>query len=73
MATQNMLLAAETMGLSACVFTGPLLAEDVLEQLDDLPLGFEPNCLVAVGHPAGPAPYAPRKKRIEQIIDYRSG
>ena len=73
MATQNMLLAARTMGLGACVLTGPLLAPDVWEQLDDLPLGFEPTCLVAIGHPAGPHPETPRKKRLEQIIEYRQG
>ncbi|MDP6636693.1 MAG: nitroreductase family protein [Phycisphaerae bacterium] len=72
MATQNMLLAACAMGLASCVFTGPLLARDVWEQLDDLPMGFEPTCLMAVGYPAGPSPDAPRKKRLEQIIEYRS-
>ena len=73
MATENMLLAASAMGLAACVFTAPLLAADVWERIDDLPAGFEPTCLVAVGHPAGPPPEAPRKKRLEQIIEYRTG
>jgi len=73
MATQNMLLAACAIGLAACVLTGPLLAGDVWEQLDDLPAGFEPTCLLAVGHPSEPPPAAPRKKRLEQIIEYRSG
>jgi nitroreductase len=73
MATQNMLLAARAMGLGACVFTGPLLERNVWEKLDDLPMGFEPTCLIAVGHPAGPPPEPPRKKRLEQIIEHRSG
>jgi coenzyme F420-0:L-glutamate ligase / coenzyme F420-1:gamma-L-glutamate ligase len=73
MATQNMLLAASAMGLGACVFTGPLLAPEVWEQIDDLPAGFTPTCLLAVGHPAEPQPEAPRKKRPEQIIEYRMG
>ena len=73
MATQNMLLAARAMDLGACVFTGPLLAGDVWEQLGGLPMGFEPTCLVAVGYPADPPGVAPRKKRLGQIIEYRSG
>jgi hypothetical protein len=73
MATQNMLLAACAIGLGACVLTGPLLTGDVWEQLDDLPVGFKPTCLLAVGYPSGPPPPAPRKKRLEQIIEYRSG
>ena len=71
MATENMLLAACAMGLAACVFTGPLLAGDVWEQLGDLPAGFEPTCLLAVGYPAGRAAAVPRKKRLEQVIEYR--
>jgi len=73
MATQNMLLAACAMGLATCVFTGPLLAPDVWEQLDGLPMGFVPTCLIAVGYHDAPLPEAPRKKRLEQIIEYRSG
>ena len=73
MATENMLLAAASMELAACVFTAPLLGRDVWEQIDDLPLGFDPTCLVAIGHPSGPVPEPPRKKRVEQIIEYRLG
>lgn len=71
MATENMLLAACAMDLAACVLTGPMLARDVWEQIDDLPAGFEPTCLLAVGHPADSPPPAPRKKSLEQIIEYR--
>ena len=73
MAAQNILLAARAMGLAACVLTGPLLAPDIWERLDDLPMGFEPTCLIAVGHSAEPPPEPPRKKRLEQIIEHRSG
>ncbi len=73
MAVENMLLAACAMDLAACVFTGPMLAGDVWEQIDGLPAGFEPTCLLAVGHPSESPPAAPRKKRLEQIIEYRSG
>jgi len=70
MAVQNMLLAAESLGLGTCVLTAPLLAGDVWEQLDDLPAGFEPTCIVAVGYP-DQQPSAPRRKPLEQIMEYR--
>jgi nitroreductase len=70
MAVQNLLLAAHVLGLGACVMTAPLLAGDVWEALADLPAGFAPTCLVAVGHPAE-APAAPRRKPLEQIVEYR--
>ena len=70
MAVQNLLLAAHAMGLGACMMTAPLLAGDVWTSLDDLPAGFEPTCLITVGHPADtPAP--PKRKRLEHILEYR--
>jgi len=70
MAVQNMLLAAHVMGLGACVMTAPLLAGSVWQTLADLPLGFEPTCLVAVGYPAE-TPTPPRRKRLAQILEFR--
>ena len=71
MATQNLLLAADALGLGACVLTAPLLASDVWAQLTDLPQGFLPTCVVAVGYPAT-APDAPRRKPLGQIMEYRN-
>lgn len=70
MACQNILLAAHAMGLGACIMTAPLLAADVWACVDDLPAGFEPTCLIAVGYPAA-VPLAPRRKGLEQIMEYR--
>ena len=70
MAVQNMLLGAHCLGLGTCVATAPLLAGDVWEELDDLPAGFEPTCIVAVGYPSK-QPSAPRRKPPEQILEYR--
>jgi len=70
MAVQNMLLAAHCLGLGTCVATAPLLAEEVWKELDELPMGFEPTCIVAVGYP-GQQPSAPRRKPLEQILEYR--
>ncbi len=71
MATQNLLLAADALGLGTCVLTAPLLASEVWTQLTDLPLGFFPTCVVAVGYPAT-APDPPRRKPLGQIMEYRN-
>ena len=70
MAVQNMLLAAHCLGLATCVLTAPLLAGEVWRGLDDLPMGFEPTCIVAVGY-ADAVPSAPQRKPLEQILEYR--
>lgn len=70
MAVQNLLLAAHAMGLGACVMTAPLLAGDVWATLGDLPAGFEPTCVLAVGHPAH-QPEPPRRKGLPHVVEYR--
>ena len=70
MACQNLLLATQALGLGACVMTAPLLAGPILKSLDNLPMGYEPTCLITVGYPAE-TPQAPRRKKIEHIIEYR--
>ena len=70
MACQNLLLAAKAMGLGTCIMTAPLLAGTVWKSLDNLPAGFEPTCLITIGYPAE-TPEAPRRKKLEHIIEYR--
>jgi len=70
MACQNLLLAANAMGLGACVMTAPLLAGQVWCSLDNLPMGFEPTCVIAVGYPAE-IPEVPRRKKLKHVIEYR--
>ena len=71
MAVQNLLLAAQALGLGTCVLTGPLLVQDALTGGLDLPAGHNLTCLVALGHPAeSSAP--PRRKTIEQIVEFRN-
>jgi nitroreductase len=71
MAVQNLLLAAQALGLGTCVLTGPLLVREALAGVLDLPAGHDLTCLVALGHPAeSPAP--PRRKTIEQIVEFRN-
>ena len=71
MAVQNLLLAAQSLGLGTCVLTGPLLAQDALAGELDLPAGHDLTCLVALGHPAE-SPVPPRRKTIEQIVEFRN-
>ena len=70
MAVQNLLLTAHVLGLGACVMTAPLLASSVWESLPDLPVGFEPTCVIAVGYPAE-RPSPPRRKPLKHIVEYR--
>ncbi len=69
MAVQNLLLASHSLGLGACVMTGPLLAPEVMATLD-LPPGYEVTCFVALGHPAE-IPGAPRRKELDQVVEFR--
>lgn len=70
MACQNLILAAKAMGLGTCIMTAPLLAGPVWKSLDNLPMGFEPTCLITVGYP-DETPESPRRKKLEHIIEYR--
>jgi coenzyme F420-0:L-glutamate ligase/coenzyme F420-1:gamma-L-glutamate ligase len=70
MAVENMLLAAHVMGLGACIMTAPLLAPAVWEDMENMPAGYQPTCVVALGYPAV-TPAAPRRKPLDQIADFR--
>lgn len=70
MACQNLLLAANAMGLGTCVMTAPLLAGTVWNSLEDLPLGYEPTCLITVGYPSE-VPSAPKRKKLKHVVEYR--
>jgi nitroreductase len=70
MAVQNLCLAAHVLGMGTCVMTAPLLAGEVWRGLPDLPSGFEPTCLVAVGYPAQ-QPDPPRRKQLRHVVEYR--
>jgi len=69
MAAQNLLLAAHSLGLGACVLTAPLLVEDALAPLLGVPAGFDVTCLVALGYP-DESPAAPRRKSLELIAEF---
>lgn len=55
MAAQNMLLAAHSLGVGACWLCAPLFVPDTVRASLDLPLDWEPQGLITLGYPDGPA------------------
>ena len=70
MAVQNVLLAAQALGLGTCVLTAPLLAQHAIFESLPLPAGYEVTCLVALGYP-DENPAQPRRKSVQQITEFR--
>lgn len=52
MAGQNLLLAAEALGLAACWMCAPLFCPDLVREVLALPADWQPQGLVTVGYPA---------------------
>lgn len=70
MAVQNLLLAAQALGLGACVLTAPLIVPEAISRELKLAAGHELTCMVALGY-ADEQPSPPRRKSIEQIAEFR--
>ncbi|MGB3713924.1 MAG: nitroreductase family protein [Candidatus Promineifilaceae bacterium] len=51
MAGQNLLLAAHALGLGGCWMCAPLFCQDAVKQNLQLPSGWQPQSLIAVGYP----------------------
>lgn len=69
MAVQNLMLAAQALGLGSCVLTAPLIVPGAVASTLTLPDGFELTCLVAVGYP-DEAPEMTRRKELEHIVEF---
>ena len=67
MAGQNLLLGLQAEGLGACWMCGPLFAAEEVVACFDLPLSWEPQGLIIVGHPLQTAPNKSRKSPEEVI------
>lgn len=67
MASQNLLLAAESLGLGACCLTGPVAAEKAFKPLLGMGNSRQLVCLVAVGYPAAAPSHITRKKAHDVI------
>lgn len=66
-AIENMLIAAHALGLGACWMTGPLLAEQELAALLEVPTGWRLTALVPVGWPAE-SPEPPARRSVERLL-----
>jgi F420 biosynthesis protein FbiB-like protein len=60
MAMQNLLLAAQSEGLGACIMCAPLFCSDVVVEALDLPAGWQPQMLATIGSPANAGKERPR-------------
>ncbi|HOX07741.1 MAG TPA: nitroreductase family protein [Planctomycetota bacterium] len=70
MAAQNLMLAAEPLGLATCCMTGALVAQPKLAELAGLGRKQEIVCLVAVGRAAGDVAAAPARKPVAEIARF---
>lgn len=52
MAGQNLLLAADAVGLGACWLCAPMFCPDTVRTALDLPLHWEPQGMITLGYPA---------------------
>lgn len=65
LAGQNLLLAAQSLGLGACWLCAPLFCPAVVGQTLGLPADWQPQALITVGYPAE------RKEKTRQPLDGR--
>jgi coenzyme F420-0:L-glutamate ligase / coenzyme F420-1:gamma-L-glutamate ligase len=68
MATQNLLLACEQEGLGACVMCAPLFCPEVVAEAAKLPLGWQAQMLVTVGHPDNTGKHRPRRPLSDVVV-----
>jgi len=68
-ATQNMLLAAHSLGLATC-WVGAFQEEEARKVLH-VPSGVRPIAIIPVGHPAE-KPEAPDKRPLSEIIHHKT-
>jgi nitroreductase len=60
MAAQNLLLAARSEGLGACIMCAPLFCPDVVIESLQLPPQWRAQMLVTLGEPSAPGKERPR-------------
>jgi F420 biosynthesis protein FbiB-like protein len=70
MAMQNLLLAAQSEGLGACIMCAPLFCPDVVVEALDLPAQWRPQMLATIGSPADAGKNRPRLP-LRDIVVWR--
>jgi nitroreductase len=68
-AIENMLLAAEALGLGACWIGS--FDETKAAEILDLPKHLRPVAIVPVGTPAEPVRRVPPRRNLDDVVDYR--
>lgn len=66
LACQNLLLAAHAYGLAACWLCAPIFCVELVQQVLDLPVTFQPQALLTAGYPPADSP---REKSREPLAD----
>ena len=67
MAMQNLLIAAHALGLSSSIMCAPLFCPDTTRASLDLPAHWEPQALITLGWPGGPAKAFQRRALTDVI------
>jgi F420 biosynthesis protein FbiB-like protein len=70
MAAQNLMLAAHTQGVGACWLCAPLFVPDTVRASLNLPNDWEPQGLITLGYPDGPAKVRGRNP-LEAVVLWR--
>jgi coenzyme F420-0:L-glutamate ligase/coenzyme F420-1:gamma-L-glutamate ligase len=65
-AIQNLLLAADGLGLGACWCCAPLFCQGLVRRILGLPRAWEPQALITIGVP-GHTPPRPPRKAVEAV------
>jgi F420 biosynthesis protein FbiB-like protein len=68
MAVQNLLLAAHSEGLGACIMCAPLFCADAVRQVLQLPSDWEPQNLITLGSPSNAGRPRTRKPVVEMTL-----
>jgi coenzyme F420-0:L-glutamate ligase/coenzyme F420-1:gamma-L-glutamate ligase len=70
LACQNLMLAAQAVGLGSCWICAPLFCAPTVQQALDLPTEWQPQALITLGYPADAGRIRPRRP-VEDVTVYR--
>jgi F420 biosynthesis protein FbiB-like protein len=70
LATENLLLAAESEGLGACWMCAPLFCQDTVAAALELPAGWLPQGLITLGYAAGQGK-EPIRKPLSDVVSWQ--
>jgi F420 biosynthesis protein FbiB-like protein len=73
MAMQNLLLAAQSEGLGACIMCAPLFCPEVVVAALALPVAWQPQMLATIGSPADVGKNRPRLSLKDLVVWPRRG